>query len=198
MKRKTLLSLWLVMILLSGLPFPTSGAAAERVEKGEKGVPFPSYGTGPVEVRFYSDYFCPPCQAIEPEVEKLLASLLRKKAIRLSLVDTPLHAHTPLYARYFLFALKVNNDPEHALKVRYLLYEAAANDVTTVERLEALLKEKGIPLTSFETKPVFERYNLLLKEDKINSTPTLVVIKGGKKEKWVGGPDILKALGGLP
>ena len=70
--------------------------------------------------------------------------------------------------------------------------------MTTVERVEALLKEKGIPFTSFDAKPIFERYNLLLKEDKINSTPTLVIIKGGKKEKWVGGQDIIRALGGLP
>jgi len=158
-------------------------------------VPFPAYGTGAIQVRLYTDYFCPPCRDMEPPVEPVLRDLLKRKIITLTLVDVPFRRYSPLYAKYFLYALKVKNGLEHALKVRNILFEAAAGtQVTTREQLEAIFKGKGIPFTVFEAKPVFNRYNTLITEDNILSTPTCVVIRGGKKEAFVGGQDILKAL----
>jgi thiol:disulfide interchange protein DsbA len=192
MRPKFLFIRCLLLILWGGAILPPPGAA------GEPNFPFPSYGTGPVEVRIFSDYFCPPCRAAEPEIEPLLVDLLKKNAIRLTLVDTPFHQHTGLYARYFLYALKANNNLEHALKVRAVLFAAALGEVTTPERIEALFKEKGIAFTPFDPRPAYDRYNALLKEDKINATPTGVIIRDGKREKWVGGPLIAKALRFLP
>jgi protein-disulfide isomerase len=165
----------------------------------EKSLPFPAFGTGPIEVRFYTDYFCSPCRAMEPDVEPLLKDLLGKNAIRLSLVDVPLSQLTPLFARNFLYALKENNDLEHALRVRNILMEAATRkNVTTQERIETLFKEKGIQFSSFDAKPAFDCYSALIKEDKINGTPTCVVIKNGQKKMFEGGPDIINALKSLP
>ena len=114
-------------------------------------------------------------------------------------MDVPFSQHTLLYARNFLFALKENNDLEHAFQVRNILLEASTNkDVTTQERIEALLKEKGIAYSVWDPKPAFDRYNALLKEDKINATPTCVVIQNGQKKAFVGGPDIINALKALP
>lgn len=186
----------LLMIILAGLIVAGIGSAEERNQ------PFPSYGSGPVEVRLYTDYFCPPCRAMEPAAEPILIELLKKNAIRLILVDVPFNQHTPLYARNFLFALKENNDLEHAFRVRNILLEASTQkDVTTQERIEALFREKGVPVSVFfsvfDAKPSFDRYNALVKEDKINATPTCVVIKNGQKKAFVGGPDIINALKGL-
>jgi thiol:disulfide interchange protein DsbA len=183
----------LFTMILTGLIVAGIGSAAEQDP------PFPSYGSGPVEVRLYTDYFCPPCRAMEPAVEQLLKDLLKKNVIRLTLVDVPFSQHTLLYARNFLFALKENNDLEHAFQVRNILLEASTNkDVTTQERIEALLKEKGIAYSVWDPKPAFDRYNALLKEDKINATPTCVVIQNGQKKAFVGGPDIINALKALP
>ncbi|MFH2118783.1 MAG: thioredoxin domain-containing protein, partial [Pseudomonadota bacterium] len=160
--------------------------------------PVPSYGSGPIEVRIYSDYFCPPCRVTEPAIEPILKDLLKKKVIRLTLVDTPFHPHTALYARYFLFAIKVNNDVDHAFRVRNILIEASTDkSITTQERIEAIFKGKGIPYAVFDTKSVFEGYKVLLKEDNIEATPTCVIIKGGQKQTFVGGPDIVNALKAL-
>jgi thiol-disulfide isomerase/thioredoxin len=183
----------LLMVILGEWIVAGIGSAQERKP------PFPSYGSGPVEVRLYTDYFCPPCRAMEPTAEPILKDLLKKKAIRLTLVDTPSNQHTPLYARYFLYSLKANNDLEHAFRVRNILLEASTDkDVTTQERIEALFKKKGIPFSVFDAKPVFDRYNALLKEDTIKATPTCVVIKNGQKKAFVGGPDIINALKALP
>jgi thiol-disulfide isomerase/thioredoxin len=172
--------------------------AAGSVSAAEQSPPFPAYGSGPIEVRLYTDYFCPPCRAMEPEVEPLLKNLLRKNAIRLSLVDAPFNPLTPLFARYFLYTIKESNALEDALKARNVLQNAATNkEIKTQERIEALFKEKGIAFSVWDPKPVFDRYNALLTEDKINSTPTIVIIRNGQRKFFFGGPDIINALKAL-
>jgi thiol-disulfide isomerase/thioredoxin len=189
--RKTLVSVLFTLIV--GLSFVTSiGWAKEQIS------PFPSFGRGPVEVRLYTNYFCPPCREMEPAVEPLLKDLLKRNAIRLILVDVSHPRLTPIFAQYFLFALKRNNDPEHAFLVKSILLEASTDkEMATQERIEALLKEKNIPFSVFDTKPLFDRYDALFKQDKIEKTPTCVIIKGGQKKVSVGKADIIGSLKAL-
>ncbi len=81
---------------------------------------------------------------------------------------------------------------------RLFLSPAANKDITTQARIERLFKEKGIPYGIWDPKPIFDRYNVLIKEDKIDATPTCVVIMNGQKKAFVGGPDIINALKALP
>jgi thiol:disulfide interchange protein DsbA len=155
-----------------------------------------SFGRGRTEVRIYTDYFCHPCRAVEPQLEPLIRSLMKKKKVTIVFVDTPIHSHTPLYARYFLYALNDNRDFNSALHVRSVLFEAAKQDITENEKLDDFLRQKGIKLKRFDTKPVFATLSSYLREDAINATPTCVIHDNGKKEKFVG-PDIIKALTGL-
>jgi thiol:disulfide interchange protein DsbA len=135
---------------------------------------------------------------MEPAVEPALRDLLKRNIITLTLVDVPFSSHSALFARYFLYALKAKNDFEHALMVRNTLFEATGNrDITTAEKIEELFKSKGIPYSAFEPRSAFERYNALIKADKINATPSCVIIKGGKKETFIGGADIIRALNAL-
>lgn len=160
-------------------------------------MPFPDYGSGKIQVHIYTDYFCPPCRAMEPAVEPLLIELVKNNKIRLTLVDVPLRRISALYARYFLYALKAGNSFEQALKVRNILFMVADQQVTMRESIEELFKSKKIPYTPFEPKPVFARYNTLIREDGVNATPVCVIVRSGKKERFVGGADIIKALKGL-
>jgi uncharacterized protein len=64
--------------------------------------------------------------------------------------------------------------------------------------VEALLKSKGIAYESLDTKTAFSRYNALIQEDRIDATPTCVILRGDKREKHVGKPDIVSALKKLP
>ncbi len=192
MKVKELFVPGLCALIIGGLIVTGIGSAEER------NPPFPSYGSGPVEVRIYTDYFCSSCREMEPAVEPLLKDLLKKNAIRLTLVDVPFNQYTPLLARNFLYALKANNAPENAFRVRNVLLEASTDKETmTQERIEALFMVNMIPYTVFDAKRAFDRYNALIKEDKINATPTCVVVKNGQKKAFVGGPDIINALNAL-
>ena len=67
--------------------------------------PLPPFGSGTIKVRLYTDYFCPPCRDMEPDLEPLLLDLVKDGTIHLTFIDVPTSQHTTLYARYFLYAL---------------------------------------------------------------------------------------------
>jgi len=186
--RKVLMSGLLITIIAG---FITSGALSAHGQD----TPFPSYGSGSIQVRLYTDYFCPPCRGMEPALEPVLLDLVKRNRISLTLVDVPFSSNTPLYARYFLYALKAKNDFDHALKVRNILFAATTNrQNTSKEKIEELFRSKGIPYATIDPKPAFDQYNALIKEDKIDQTPSGVIVRSGKKETFVGGADIIQAL----
>lgn len=186
-KTSTMLSICFLLIF--------AGAARGELIPGitKDNMPFPSYGVGKVHVRVYTDYFCSPCRAAEPELEPLLVDLVKSKKITVTFVDTPIYRDSQFFARRFLYALNNKNDFEHALKVRTVLFEAATSKVNK-DSLDEYLKGKGITLTPFEVAPVLTKLNGLLQEDKVDATPTVVIVKDGKSEKRIGGGEILRAL----
>jgi protein-disulfide isomerase len=187
-KTGALLTLCFLMVFM-GAAFgePISGATKDNL-------PFPSYGNGKVIVRIYTDYFCPPCRAAEPELEPLLIDLVKSKKVTVIFVDTPIYKDSQLYARYFLYALNKRNDFEYALHVRSVLFEAAVNKISGKEAIEEFLKVKGVAFTPFDAIPVLKKLNGLLQDDKVTGTPSCVIVKDGTSEKKVGGGEILKAL----
>lgn len=157
-----------------------------------------AFGTGPVEVRLYTDYFCAPCAAEEAEVIALVAELVGKNRVRVLFIDTPVHPETVLYADYFLAALNARKDFRQAVAARGALFEAAGQKIKGKEALEAFLKAKGLDIRPFNTAPLFKIFANYLKEDKINATPTCVIIGPTGKNILVGQDKIAKGLRSLP
>lgn len=157
----------------------------------------PTFGKGKTEVRLYTDYFCGPCRAMEPKLEKVISDLVKRKAISITFIDTPIHEQTNLYARYFLYILNEKKELNRALHARAVLFEAAGNKITEKEKLEKFLKEKKIAFKPFNVTPTFGVFSIYLKEDNINATPSCVISNGGKKT-FTGPVDIINALEGLP
>lgn len=157
----------------------------------------PSFGEGKTSVRLYTDYFCPPCRQMEPDIEPLLKELIRDKIITLTLVDTPFYRYSSLYVRYFLYAINEKKDLEHALYVRRSLIEAAKKGLDSAQKLEAFLKEKKIAFKPFDPKPVFDSLSRHLKEDGIDATPSCVIESNGKTSKHNGAGNITDALAAL-
>ncbi len=159
-----------------------------------------SFGSGKITVRLYTDYFCGPCRAAEPEIEALLVKLMEKNLIRLTFIDTPTHdtpehKESSLYARYFLYLLNASQRlfPQ-ALQTRAALYEAAMKKIVTVPELESFLAQKGLKFKPFDTITTFNLLRNHMKDDRIQSTPTCVVVSAKGKEVFVGGNDIIKRL----
>ena len=154
----------------------------------------PTFGNGRVHVRIYSDYFCNPCSKLDPEIAKPLADLVRKNAIQVTFVDTPVHQHTTLYARYFLYALNEKKDIDYANKTRHALFQAAALNITEREKLEEHLKKNGIRFKVYDPTPTFNFLTGYLTEDKVRSTPTAVILDSGRKQEVKGPANIAKAI----
>jgi hypothetical protein len=157
----------------------------------------PTYGKGKINVRIYTDYFCPPCGAAEPELEPLIENLVKKGSIKVTFVDTPTTRNSILYVKHFLYALKKRNDFVYAMYVRRALFEAAKNRITDQAKLQNYLGENDISFTVFDVKPTFGKLNNYLKNDNVRSTPSCVIEKNGNIEKVTGGRDMLNALSAL-
>ncbi len=156
--------------------------------------PISTFGKGAIVVRLYTDYFCPPCKKMEPSIEPVITELIKDNTITFTFIDTPFYKLSSLYARYFLYGLNEKKTLEHALTIRNVLIEASDQKIDKPEKLEAYLNAKGIKIKPYDTRPTFELFTRFLKDDKINATPSCVIEKEGKKETFVGGVEIVKAL----
>ena len=154
----------------------------------------PSFGHGKVKVRIYTDYFCGPCSQLEPKLEGMLANLVKNNTASVTFIDTPIHAPTPTYARYFLYILNEKADFDYVLRMRAILFDAAKNNITEKEKLEEYLLKNQVRFRQLDTKPTFTALQRYLDEDGINSTPTVVIYNGQNRGVYKGGPEILKAL----
>jgi thiol-disulfide isomerase/thioredoxin len=163
----------------------------------EAPVSVPVFGQGKVNVRLYTDYFCPPCRSMEPEVEPIILDLLQNKRINLTFIDTPFYHHSVLYARYYLYALNEKREIGQALSVRNTLMSAAENNVGESAQIERLLADKGIKTKPFDPRSVFELYEEMSKDDNIKATPTCIVEQNGKKERATGKFGIVRLLKSL-
>lgn len=153
-----------------------------------------AFGSGPVEVRLYTDYFCGPCAAEEAEVMTLVAECVDKNLARILFIDTPVHQETVLYAGFFLAALNAKKEFRQAIAARKALFEATEKKIKGQGPLEAFLKTKGLDVRPLDTTPHFKIFSHYLKEDKVNATPSCVIIGPTGKRTLVGQDEIAKGL----
>jgi thiol-disulfide isomerase/thioredoxin len=170
---------------------PAAGAEKEAV---------PAYGQGPHEVLIFSDYFCPPCQALEPKLEPVLDALYKQGSVKITFVDTPMHRETPLFAKFYLYAAKATPDYRAAVRARQVLFALAGkeNVFWMDERIEEAFRKEKIAYTPFDFRTVQPALNGLIKQHRVDATPTCVILSpGAKAEKHTGAGDILKGLTSL-
>lgn len=185
-----ILGLILFLIFFQGIVTPL------YAEDPPKADILPSFGTGKIKVRLYTDYFCGPCRSLEPRLEEVITDLVRKNIINITFVDTPIHPHTNLYARYFLYIFNENKKLNYSLTARAVLFEAARLKITEEERLEEFLKKRNIEFRHFDVNQTLDLMNSYLKEDRVRATPTCVIFNG-EKNSFTGVKDIIAALNRL-
>jgi thiol:disulfide interchange protein DsbA len=147
-----------------------------------------SFGSGATEVFIFTDYFCPPCQAVEPYLEKALTDLVQAGA-KVTFVDKPLDARTPLYSRYFLYAANTAESFAELLRIRRTIFDIArTRAVDSESELLRLLKERDIPVKLFDVQPAFAKWLDLIDRFGVRSTPTCIVTRPGHDlQNFTGG-----------
>jgi hypothetical protein len=154
--------------------FSFSGSATPAYAGDHSAVP--SYGKGSWELIIFTDYFCPPCQSLEKDLEPELARLLARGDIKITFVDFPGHKVTPLYAKYFLCAVAADKGYQNVLKARNILFALAAQK--TIDREDALaatLKSRGTALKTINPRPIYDQWSAMIKQYEIDQTPTCIL-----------------------
>ena len=153
-----------------------------------------SIGNGPVKVRIYTDYFCPPCRSMEPELEPIVIDLVRRRIAAVTFVDTPVHRETIPYAKCFLGMVTGRRDISQILCARSALFKAAEKNIRSLPGLEAFLGERGLKCRYVDSSRAFETFRKHLRDDRIDSTPSCVIEKPGGRKKFTGAQEVLRAL----
>lgn len=156
----------------------------------------PSFGSGKIDVRVYSDYFCEWCR-LGAEFDQTLIELVAKNVITVTFVDKPTHAATPLYVRYFFYALRNRMDLDQAMRVRKVLYDAAWAGIKKDDKLEDYLRQHKVALTKFDAEASMKNLNKYIKEDNVRFIPTCVIRNGQEKQVWRGFGPIIRAVAAL-
>ena len=156
----------------------------------------PALGKGAYEIVMFTDYFCPPCRRIDTKAEPLFKELLATGKVKITFVDVPFSKATPIYAKYYLYAAKADSGQDNILHVRNILFEAAqSRNIQKEEALLAYLKEKNILWKKMDEKSVFPMMSAIIKENKVDSTPTCVIKYSAKDvKKYIGDDEIWEGL----
>lgn len=156
----------------------------------------PSLGKGPYEIIIFTDYFCPPCYRIDTKAEPLMKELLATGKVKITFVDVPFSRATPTYAKYYLYTANADSGMDNILRVRNLLFEAAqVKNIEKEDALIAFLKEKNVFWKEMDEKLVLPLLSAVIKEHKVNATPTCVIkYSASDVKKFVGDDKIWDGL----
>ena len=138
-----------------------------------------------MEVYVFTDWACPACRQLEPELEKTLADALSKT--RVTFVDDALHTATLNYSPYNV-SFMIKNKPEY-FKLRAALTALALSTPTPTDAQVAELAQKeGVKYQqlNFADITLSQKYfKQLAKQFGVVKTPTVVIVnmtaKKGKK-----------------
>ncbi|MEE9910974.1 MAG: DsbA family protein [Deltaproteobacteria bacterium] len=157
-----------ILLTFTGSVTPAYGQDSDRT--------IPSLGKGRYEVIMFADYLCPPCRRIDTKAEPLLKELLAAGHVRVTFVDVPFSAVTPMYAKYYLYAVNAGADEHGILHIRRVLFDAAqGKNIKMEDDLVRYLKEQKISWKAMNEKSIFPLLSKVIKENKVDATPTCVI-----------------------
>ena len=155
---------------------------------------YPSFGKGDVEVRIYSNYFCGPCFRLKSQIEPLLDTLVKKNRIKLLFIDMPFNQKSAEYDRYYLYAVREDPSFENALRFKAVLFGAADSGIETEKDLQLYLQRLGRVPAGSDISSDLRAAQQYIRNDRITSTPTIVIEKDGRKHVYEGIEPIVEAL----
>lgn len=156
-----------------------------------------TFGEGPISIRLYTDYMCPPCSRIEPEIEEILPKLFAKGNVRVTFIDVPIHDESPLYTAQYVSLAGHNTSFTKAIKIRSALFGAARMKITDTAGICRYLQGSGEQCGGeVNLKPILSAWTHQMSADGISSTPTCVIEDKGNKQSYTG-KEIVPALEGI-
>jgi thiol-disulfide isomerase/thioredoxin len=192
-QRLPLLAMMIIGYIFVSFSFSGSSTPAYAADN----TTIPSYGNGSWELIIFTDYFCPPCQVVEKDLEPELERLLSRGDVKITFVDYPGHGKdSTLYAKYFLYAVAANKGYQNITKTRNILFSLAKQKKINQETaLADFLKSQGIALTIIDPILPYKEWMALIKRYEIEHTPTcLLRFSSTYTRKYIGSESIRKEL----
>ena len=151
----------------------------------------PTYGSGRIQVRLYTDFACPHCQVLEIKAGPLIRELVERKLIAITFVNT---VPDSLFGKYFLYILNKGSGLEQAMRARAVLFEAEQTGIVSRPRLERFLEEKNVGFKPYEVGATVHAMRRMVERDRINETPSCVLYEEYNRQAFHGVAEILAAL----
>jgi protein-disulfide isomerase len=145
-------------------------------------------------VYFVSDWFCPGCRKVEPEIERIYPELARQ--VRVAFVDFPVHPETSNYTPYNLQFLV--NEKDKYIQLRRALSELSLKVKSpSNEQVQAAIAATGVKLRQLNFMDVMTGVKLnesIYRGYGVKATPTVVVAneKNKKQKLLVGDREITR------
>lgn len=148
----------------------------------------------PIEIYLFTDWACPACRQLEPELEKMFPEIT--KHARFTFVDHAIHTETLNYSPYNV-SFMIKNKPQY-LKLREALTKLSTEtSAPTDEQIEKLAKKEDTKYQQlhFSDIALSQKYfKQLAKQFSIAKTPTMVIVnKETKKGKKLIGGEITES-----
>jgi len=139
----------------------------------------------PVTVYFISDWFCPGCREVEPEIERMYPEVA--KMARVAFIDYPIHPETANFTPYNLQFMAY--EKAKYLKLRRTLAKLATKTkAPSPDQVQAAVAPLGVKMRQINYADVLyiSQFNLTTYRGySIKSTPSVVIVNTRSKRKKV-------------
>mgnify|MGYP002399170783 CR=1 FL=1 len=191
MNKRTLFSRSLLLLVAAVAGFAVSFVG---IKKPEAALVDAALGkqTSKVEVYIFSDWLCPMCVKVEPELEKIIPQI--EKRAKIFFIDKPVHPESMNFVPYHLSFLV--NEKVKYMQLRKALFELAKrNKNPSLQDVQGAIAPLGViykQLSFMDVSQAMTKAQALATEYKVTGTPTIVVVNSSSKKSktLVGGREI--------
>ena len=191
MNKRTLFSRSLLLLVAAVAGFAVSFVGIRKPEAAGIDAGLGKHNSK-VEVYIFSDWLCPICVKVEPDLEKALPQL--EKRARIFFIDKPVHPESMNFVPYHLSFL-ANEKPKY-FQLRKTLFELAKrNRNPSLQDVQVAIAPLGVTykqLSFMDVSQSMAKAQALATEYTVTGTPTIVVVNSSSKtsKKLVGGREI--------
>jgi thiol-disulfide isomerase/thioredoxin len=129
----------------------------------------------PVEVYFVTDWYCPSCRKVEPEIERIYPQI--ESRVTFYFIDYPIHKKSLNFSPYNI-AFLINNKPQY-FQARQLLADLSEktetpnnDDIEKAARRNRIAYEE---LTFLDIKTGLEFFEKIVNQYDLHATPTVII-----------------------
>ena len=90
-------------------------------------------------------------------------------------MPVPGNLSSPLFTKYFLYAVQAETGYANAIQARKFIFKIARQNSITADAIEKTFKTQGIAFKIFDYKPILAESKILISKHKVNKVPTYVL-----------------------